>query len=32
MTIFHDPLALSRPDEDHSGDEERWVTMVVTAG
>jgi uncharacterized DUF497 family protein len=27
MTIFGDPLALSRPDEDHDTREERWITM-----
>jgi uncharacterized protein len=27
MTVFGDPLALSRPDDDHSTDEERWVTL-----
>src|SRR5262245_3962408 len=27
MTVFLDPFALSRLDEDHLGNEERWVTM-----
>ena len=27
MTVFHDPLALSRPDEEHGANEERWVTL-----
>jgi uncharacterized protein len=27
MTVFHDPLALSRPDRDHRGDDERWITI-----
>jgi uncharacterized DUF497 family protein len=26
-TVFRDPLALSRFDEEHSEDEERWVTL-----
>ncbi len=26
-TVFLDPIALSVFDEDHSGDEERWITM-----
>jgi hypothetical protein len=26
MAVFHDPLALSRPDEGHAANEERWVT------
>lgn len=26
-TVFNDPLALSRYDEDHSEQEERWVTL-----
>jgi uncharacterized DUF497 family protein len=26
-TVFGDPLALSRYDEQHSEDEERWVTL-----
>jgi uncharacterized protein len=29
MTIFRDPLALSRPDDD-SDDEERWVTIGLS--
>ena len=27
MAVFHDPLALSRPDENHGANEERWVTL-----
>jgi ribonuclease toxin BrnT of type II toxin-antitoxin system len=27
MAVFHDPLALSRPDEEHGANEERWVTL-----
>ena len=27
MSVFADPLALSRLDEDHGGAEERWVTL-----
>lgn len=27
MTVFSDPLALSRLDEDHGGGEERWITL-----
>jgi uncharacterized DUF497 family protein len=27
MAVFHDPLALSRPDEGHGANEERWVTL-----
>lgn len=27
MTVFVDPLALSRPDDDHSIDDERWITL-----
>ncbi|NEX23786.1 BrnT family toxin [Thiorhodococcus mannitoliphagus] len=26
-TVFRDPLMISIPDEDHSGTEERWITM-----
>jgi uncharacterized protein len=29
MTIFRDPLALSRPDDD-SAEEERWVTIGLS--
>ena len=28
-TVFRDANALSVFDEDHSGDEERWITMGV---
>ena len=27
MAVFHDPLALSRLDDDHGADEERWITL-----
>ncbi|MGA8714876.1 MAG: BrnT family toxin [Roseiarcus sp.] len=27
MAVFNDPLALSRIDEDHGANEERWVTL-----
>jgi|SRR5208337_2018357 len=27
IAVFHDPLALSRADEDHGANEERWVTL-----
>ena len=27
MAVFHDPLALSRPDEGYGANEERWVTL-----
>lgn len=27
MEVFHDPLAMTRFDEDHSEAEERWVTL-----
>ncbi|HBH27397.1 MAG: BrnT family toxin [Desulfofustis sp. PB-SRB1] len=26
-TVFHDPLMISIPDEEHSETEERWITM-----
>lgn len=26
-TVFSDPLAVSVPDDDHSGTDERWVTL-----
>ena len=29
-TVFRDPLALSIFDEEHSGDEERWLTLGRT--
>ena len=28
-TIFLDPLALSEVDEEHSGDEQRWITLAL---
>jgi uncharacterized DUF497 family protein len=31
MMVFRDPLALSRFDEDHSADEERWITLGVAS-
>lgn len=30
-SMFHDPNALSIPDEDHSETEERWITIGVDA-
>jgi len=27
--VFRDPNAISIPDEDHSADEERWVTIGI---
>ncbi len=27
MLVFLDPLALSRPDDDHDGADERWITI-----
>jgi uncharacterized DUF497 family protein len=32
MMIFTDPLTLTMFDEDHSDDEERWITMGTTQG
>ena len=32
MTVFADPLALSRLDENHGATEERWVTMGEARG
>ncbi len=32
MTVFADPFALSRLDEDHAGDEERWITLGRALG
>ncbi len=29
-TVFADPLAITIPDDDHSDDEERWVTMGLS--
>lgn len=26
-TVFHDPLMVSIPDEDHSETDERWLTL-----
>ena len=31
MLVFDDPLALSLRDDDHSLDEERWITLGATA-
>ena len=31
MTVFLDPLALSRFDDDNSDDEPRWVTLGETS-
>jgi uncharacterized protein len=30
MTIFLDPLALSQPDPDHAGSDERWITVGLS--
>ena len=30
MTVFRDPLAATILDEEHSGEEERWITMGQT--
>ena len=30
MTVFLDPLALSRPDEVHGTSEERWITIGLS--
>lgn len=30
MGVFEDPLALTIADEDHSGEEERWITLGET--
>jgi uncharacterized protein len=32
MAIFHDPLALTIPDTENSGGEERWVTVGAGRG
>jgi uncharacterized protein len=32
MLVFRDPLALSKPDEGHSEDEERWITVGASFG
>jgi uncharacterized protein len=29
MMVFHDPLALTRADHDHGGDDERWITIGI---
>ncbi len=29
-TVFRDPLMVSIPDEEHSGSEERWITLGQT--
>jgi uncharacterized protein len=31
MTVFNDPLAMSRFDDDNSDDEPRWVTLGETS-
>src|SRR5262245_3755808 len=31
ISVLHDPLALSRPDYEHHGAEERWFTLGATA-
>ena len=30
MTIFYDPMALTIYDDDHSADEDRWVTLGLS--
>ena len=30
-TVFDDPLAITYPDPDHSGDESRWLTFGISA-
>ena len=30
MTVFADPLALSRPDDGHGTPEERWITIGLS--
>lgn len=30
-TVFDDPLAITYPDPDHSGDEPRWLTFGISA-
>ena len=30
MTVFIDPLSLSRPDDDHGAGEERWITVGLS--
>lgn len=32
MTVFNDPLAMTRFDAGHSDEEERWVTLGMAAG
>ena len=32
MTVFGDPFAQTFPDEMHSEDEERWITLGVSSG
>jgi uncharacterized DUF497 family protein len=32
IAVFRDPLALTRPDDDHDGNEERWVTLGAGRG
>ena len=32
MTVFKDPLALTRFDEHHSDEQERWVTLGLATG
>ena len=31
MTVFRDPLAATIPDQDHGGEEERWITLGETS-
>jgi len=30
-TVFKDPRAISRYDDEHSGDEDRWITLGITS-
>lgn len=32
MTVFNDPLAMTRFDTHHSDEEERWVTLGLATG
>ena len=31
VTVFRDPRALSVADEEHSGEEDRWITLGLSA-
>jgi len=30
-TVFKDPRAISRYDDEHSGDEDRWITLGIAS-